>query len=374
MINKQEIQQLLQSPSTEKLSILMPTHRYGHQVIQGHDALTLKNQLKEARQRLKMKGWEEDRIRRFLRPAFDLLDNEAFWAYQSDGLAIYLSEEVQQIHQLPIPFEKMVYLGDEFYLKPLTPLVDADTRFFILCLSQNQVAFYEATAHSITSVKIDDLVPMGMEELQSAHPEKVLQMHAVSAHQPAQFHGHGGRNDKIEVTLEKYLRAVDTGLMEMLHDEHVPMIFAGVDNVFAAYKQINSYPHLKDEFVSGNPFSMGMAMVQEHGWKQVKPHFDQERQSFVEKYNAMAHKDTTTTSIDVILRAASQGRVECLFSRDDKNLWGAKPANQMAVQVHPLRAPESQCLLNLASNEALRHGGKVLNLPPSQMPINTKAP
>ncbi len=374
MLSKQHIQQFLEPSNETRISILGPTHRYGHKVIQRHDALTLKTNLKEARQRLKMQNWEEDRIQNFLQPAKELLEDDSFWPYQSDGLAIFLSESEQQIHRLPVHFENMVYLGNEFYIKPLSPLLGAPSRFFILCLSQNKVAFYEATAHSITAVKIDDLLPMGRKEMDEEKEEKVLQLHSAGVGHTPHFHGHGSKKDKQEVALEKYLRAIDEGLMKMLHDENPPLVFAGVDELFASYKQINSYPHLVDENISGNPFSTAAVSLQEHAWEQVKFHFDSTRQTYFNSYNELRQQMRTSTSIDAILRASMEGRVECIFTRDDRNLWGSRDPLNRYIQIHPLRTGESQCLLNAATIETLRQGGKVYNVPTSQMPVSSKAP
>lgn len=375
MINKQEIKQLIDNtPSKPKMSILLPTHRYGHQVNQGHDALNLKTNLKVARKHLQMEDWEEDKIEKFLRPARKLLDDDSFWSHQSDGLAIYLSDEMQQFHSLPVHFENMVYFQDEFYIKPLSSLIGSEIRFFILCLSRNEIEFYEATAHSITSIKIEDLVPMGMVEMDEEEPEKALQTHSVATGFPSMYHGQGANKDYKSIQLEKYLRAIDKGLMEMLHDERPPMIVAAVDEVFAAYKQINSYPQLMDSHVSGNPFPTDMASLQEKAWNQVKPHFEQERKTYVQSYNQLAHQQLTTTSIDVIMRAAIEGRVECLFTRDDRNLWGFYDKRDHLVNVHPLRASNSKCLLNKATIETLKNGGKTYNLPAKQMPVESSAP
>ncbi len=374
MINKQYLHKLLHPSSNVNISILGPTHRYGHQVTQGHDALTLKNNLKEARNRLKRLGWAEEKIHQFLKPARELLYDDHFWQHQSDGLAIYLSENFRQIHRLPVHFHNMVYVNEDFYLKPLSPFTGAKNRFFILCLSQNEVAFYEATAYSITSIKIDDLVPESMEAMGVAEGEKVLQSHAVMTGHPAQYHGHGGFKDHQEVAREKYLRAIDKGLMTMLHDEHAPMVVAAVDELAAAYEAVNSYPHLVADSVSGNPFSMGMTAIQAHAWEEVKPHFAQEKHEAMANYHRLQNSEQTSTNIGEILYAAEEGRVDTIFTRDDSNLWGRYVLEEDKVTLHPERTSTSHCLLNKAMIKTLKNSGHVYNLPPSQMPSDDTSP
>lgn len=374
MISQQVIHQLLHDPSPEKLTILGPTHRYGHQVIQGQDSLNLKTNLKEARHRLKLKGWEEQRINKFLKPAQELIHDPSFWPYLSDGLAIFLSEQNNFILKLPVHFDNMVYLSNEFYIKPLLPLIGTPNRLFILCLSQNQVAFYEASAHSITAVKIDDLVPMSLEEALVDKTEKVLQAHGSASGHAMQFHGHGSRNDLRELQLEKYLRAIDTGLMKMLHDERPPLLFAGVDELFSKYQEINSYPALWETHISGNPFPIDVMTLHEKAWKEIKPHVEAEKNTFTRKYYAHVHKDITSSNIGSILQAAEAGRVACLFTRDDKNLWGEYDSTKGNIKIHPMRSPESKCLLNMSTIKVLKQKGTAFNLPAGSMPSQVKSP
>jgi hypothetical protein len=46
-------------------------------------------------------------------------------------------------YRLPLPFEQLVVISDDFHLKPPLPFFASDGRFYILALSQNQVRLLE---------------------------------------------------------------------------------------------------------------------------------------------------------------------------------------------------------------------------------------
>lgn len=242
-----------------------------------------------------------------------------------------------------------------------------------MCLSKNKVAFYEARAHSITPVKIYDLVPMGMEEMDFDREVAVLQVHGGTQVMP-QFHGHGGRRDKQEIKVEKYIRAIDDGLIQMLHDEHIPMVFMGVEELFAAYRDVNSYRNLLDEHISGNPFSWGVGEIQERAWGIARKYFDKEKQENMEAFEAQTHLNITSNQITDILFAAEEGRVDKLFTRDDQNLWGNYKASHRRINIHPMRSVESECLLNTATLAALQTDAQVFNLPESALKSFQQSP
>jgi len=52
-----------------------------------------------------------------------------------------ISPEVFLYYRLPIEFQELVVVSDQFHLKPLLYLINNDGRFYLLALSQNDVRF-----------------------------------------------------------------------------------------------------------------------------------------------------------------------------------------------------------------------------------------
>ena len=164
MITKKKSLELSQSDGRFCISIFIPTHRAGKETLSGKDSINLKNQLKEIKVKLEEQGMSVDDVEKYVKPINDLVNDSEFWRHQSDGLAIFLSDDIFEKHTLPIYFEEFNYLSTEFYLKPLMPLFNGDGWFYLLTLKMDDVKFYEGTRYSITEIKVFDLVPSQLED------------------------------------------------------------------------------------------------------------------------------------------------------------------------------------------------------------------
>jgi hypothetical protein len=353
------------------LTILTPTHRHGEAVRQKMDLTLFRQQLHQARQRLAQHGMEDDAIDRLLAPAEEKLTDLDFWRHMSDGLVVMLGEGVSWIATVPVHFAELVYVADHYYVKPLTSLLHGDGRFFILALSRNHTRFFEGTRYSITDVKIDDLVPEGMEAAPVASGgEKSLQWRTTGG-ESSRFFGHGAGKDQSEAILKEYLRTIDQGLMKMLHDEHAPLVLACVDELAASYHAISQYSNLLSEHISGNPDDSDRLWLHEQAWEVVRPVFAEERRQAARTYKEKVHLSGTSDNPSGILRAAEEGRIAQLFTRNDANLWGNW--KDRTLTLHENRSDDSICLLNLAAVRTLQFGGAVYNLPLEEMPAGSPA-
>jgi hypothetical protein len=380
IITNKKFEALAKAHHTTKpcVSIYIPTHRAGKAE---EDRLRFKNVLTEALRQLEVESSIESQFdakeaRKFLAPAFDLLANDTFWLHLSDGLAVFIGQDQFEYFVVPERFHPLVYVGDEFYLRHLFPLLQNQDRFFILALSLGEVRFFEGRKHQISPVRINDLVPASMEMALDEEKEKSLQFHSVGASSPV-FHGQGVGKDQKRNSIEKYFRQVDEGLMKMLHDENVPMVIAGVDYLIPIYREITRYSHLFDLHLSGNPENDDPVMLHEKASLLLEPYFQAERNQRKEQFFQMASKDKVSTSIPEIVKAAQTGKVETLFVDKDTPLqWGT--VNNHSD--HPARLLEdrtesSTCLLNFAAMHTWRNGGTVYNvsqqvLPESGSPLN----
>lgn len=369
IITEQDRDFLLQkNPTQTFVSILTPTQRSGKGGYYEEDKLRFKNNLKEAETKLLKRGLEEKKVEKFLSPASDLLEENEFWQHQSDGLAVYFNEEKFIYHTLPTSFYNLTYINDHFYIKPISSFFNNENRFFILVLSQNAIRFFEANSYSITSIKIDDLVPESLEETERQVEKTESLQHHSAGNRNTIYHGHGGEKNYQSIAVEKFLREIDQGLMKMLHDEKAPLILAGVDELISMYKSINSYPHIVDEHVSGNFDNEHEVLIQEKGWNKVKNFFQQGRLEKAEKFLFYKSKGKAHTNIEEIIPLARQGRIDSLFTSSTQNIWGNFDENTLDVKIHKEKQTNSACLLNLSVFYTMFYKGKVYNLPPKELP------
>lgn len=347
------------------MTILTPTNRYHEKKPDRRDELAFKNNVSYAQKMLQETGFTEEEARKFLKPAYDLLEDDRFWTYQSDGLAVFITPEWSEHQTMPLRLENEVYISDHFYVKPFISMFSDAKKFFMLSVSQNQVRFFECTRYSITPVKIKDLMPLSMEE--SLPDRDGIYSGTVPSGSNGEIH-YGHSDDQKDIDIERFFREINDGLMKMLYDEKVPMVLACVDYLRPIYEEVNSYPHLiEGENISGNPENEDLILLKEKAERILEPYFNNESQQAREDFLSLQYSEKSSTDIKEILKAAYDGRIETLLLSKGTSNWGEFTYPDRIVR-HISRRPDSKCLYNLAALKTLETGGNVYNLNPSYMP------
>ena len=291
MIAKTEVKELTNVENEYCVSIYIPAHRGGHESLDGQDQIHLKNQLKEVKSKLKERGMRADKLEEFVKPIQNIVDDSDFWRHQSDGLALFLTENLFKKYTVPVHFEAFNYVANDFYLKPLMPLFNGNGMFYILALKNDEVAFYEATRHSIVEIELPDEVPEQLEDrVGYDHEQKSLQYRSEQqgAKSAAMYHGHGEGSAEEQNELKRYFRAINDGLMTMLHDnQNPPLILCCQDFQYALYQEVNSYENLYEDHISENPSDMDNALLHEKAWNIVEPYFNKKRIEKLEDFKEL---------------------------------------------------------------------------------------
>ena len=370
LITKKEIEALEGIHSESCISIFIPTHRAGEEVLKGKDTLKLKNQLKEVSNKLENEEMGPREIDTLIAPIQELLDDSGFWRHQSDGLAIFRSDSFFKKYTLPVHFEAFNYVANGFYLKPLLPMFTGDGNFYVLALELEEVRLYEQTRHSIAEVVVDDLIPSRMEDRvgYDYEPKSLQYKSQADAQGRAMYHGHaeGDRDRKNEIA--RYFRAIDKGLMTLLKDDNVPMIVASQDYLFSIYKEENSYQYLLDDPINCNLSETDKFLLHEMAWEKVAPIFDEERKEKVETFKQYDGTGRTSSEIEQVVPAALEGKIDTLFVQNNADIWGIYDPEKRHVRVDEEPLPSSVSLLNKAAIKIFLNGGKVYLLEKDEMP------
>jgi len=351
------------------VSLFMPTHRAGREMEQ--DPIRFKNLLREAEERLTAKGLRPSEVQELLKEPRRLLQDRGFWQGQSDGLAVFFSADRLHFFRLPMAFEELAVVSHRFHVKPLLPILTSDGTFYILGLSQNQLRLLEGTRHSVDEIDLENVPQNLSEAFPDAFPEKELQFHtgtsSGSGNRPAMFHGHDISND-IKNRIMQWFRMTDKQLRGFLSDGQSPMVLAGVDTLFPLYKEVNTYPHLMDEGIPGNPEGMTPKDLHQKAWAIVEPVFKEEREAGYDRYRQLAGTGQTTTDVTEAVLAAYHGRINVLFVALGVQVWGRFDSENDRVYVHDSPEPGDDDLLDLTAIQTLIKGGTVYAVSPEEVP------
>lgn len=376
IFKKSEFLDLAEVQHAHCVSIFIPTHRVNTPDNYYKDQTTLKNQLKEAARHLTGFGLTDDEAKTYLKPGYDLLDKEEFWSKLSDGLALFIYGDESKYYTLPLEFDEYTFISNHLYLKPLVEFLHGEGRHFIMSLSLGDVRFYEATRNTIVQVTVEGLVPQGIEEeVGTDYEQKSLQWRSGQGEKgdsPGMFHGHGAGNEteKKDEAL-KYFRAIDEGLMKMLHDERAPLVIACVDYLYPIYKEVNTYQHLYDKHISGNHERTDLTLLKEKAWEIVKDQFDYEKNEAAEKYQLLLSQGKAAFNVEEVIPAAIIGQAETLFIKRGDHVWGTYNKDKNKVNIDDMHRVGNTDLLNKAAVETVRKGGEVYVLKEEDMPDGT---
>ena len=348
------------------VSVFMPMHRSGPETQQ--DPIRLKNLIREAEERLIARGLRTPEAKELLEPAERLLRDGLFRQHQSDGLAMFLSLGAFHYYPLPFVFEELVIVTDRFHIKPLLPLLSGDGRYFVLALSQNKIRLLQSTHHSVSELDVADVPENLAETLRDDDSWKDLQMHsALSGKGKLSAITHGDEVDRKE-NIRRYFRRIDRGLHELLRNERAPLVLAGVDYLHPIYKEVNTYPHLMEAGVGGNPERLSAKELHAQSWTVIRPYFQKAQQEAVNRYKEFASSGRASNRVRKIILAASHGRIELLFVITDLQQWGTFDPGTDEIHLHKKEKTGDEDLLEFAAIQTLLNGGTVYMVGAEKMP------
>ena len=345
VLSRDDLELLVRQPRWPCVSLYMPAHRSGRETQQ--DPVRLKNLIRRAEERLVAAEIRRRDASEVLRPARELLEDEAFWQHQSEGLALFLRAGWSKWYRLPLGFEEMIVVSDRFHVSPLLPLLTGDGRFFVLALSENEARLLAGTRSVVHVVNVPGM-PAGVRDaLRYDDPQKEVGSHAAERGGPGArvvVHGQGIGAEVQKERLGRYLHAVDSAVRRSLREQQAPLVLAGVGYVRAMYRDINTYPRLLDAGISGSPDRTSSEELHARAWALVEPVFERDRDVAAAACGEALGTGRASASLEEVLTAAEAGRIDVLFvptgthasagvsSTDEEHeLGGGDPIEQAVV-------------------------------------------
>jgi Bacterial archaeo-eukaryotic release factor family 3 len=364
VIRRTDLERLALQGRGPCVSVFLPTHRAGPEVQQA--PIRLKNLLRRAIKALQADGVRAPMIHSVLAPLWRLVDDDLFWQYQSDGLALYSRPGWWRALRVPLDLPMLAVVADRFHISPLLPLLASDGHVFVLALSQNQIRLLEGTRDRLEEVDLPG-VPLGVRDaLQGQEAQKQLQLYVADRGGVAAtgiFHGHGSTGDLQKERVLRYFRKVNRALREVLAGERAPMVLAAVEHLAPDWRQVDTYPHLVDRVLAGSPEELGLHELHARAWAVVEPLFLHSQGEAAGKYHQLAGTGLTSRDPREIIRAAREGRVETLLAARQPTGVGTTTGSLSPSGDRTLRD-----VLEPAAVTTLLKGGTVHALPAAVVP------
>lgn len=369
-----QLNELLNVKGLHHVTIYSPTSRESTDNYQA-DKINFKNQLQKAVAQLGQQyGMTDGDAKAYLKPGYDLLDNMNFWQHGSDGLAFFHSSEGTHIKSLPLELdEPQTYVGKDFMLRPLIPLLNADGRFYILNLNLNDVRLYEATPSTISEVVLGGDAPTKVEDYTKfIEHQQHTGARSVQGGGGAVHYGQGGGNDSEKEEIQQYFYELSKAVDDIIQCDPLPTVLAGVEYLIPMYRQASDYHKYEEESVHGSFSEADAMLLHEKALAIVEPIFEVDRDKAFEKFAKMKGGDWASIDTNKVIKAALTGQVETLFVQEDATLWGVFNEQLYELEIYQASTPETTDLLTEAAIKTITQGGTVYQCDADDMPEGAK--
>lgn len=368
-ITRQDVEQLAANTGSPRVSLYLPTHRRGNEVLQREDAIVLKGQLKESRNLLSNAGLEAEKIDRILAPAQHLVHDGEFWRRQEEGLAIFLGDGFHKELILPFRVPERVEVANGFYLLPLLPFFNKKIRFYILDLEIGAARLFACTRWQMEEINASGHIPQGIEEVVGAdYEQKSLQFRNLKGgREEAIYHGHGEGKDESKMEITKYFRAVDEGVKELIGSKTDPLLVACSPHLFPLYHEVNKYNRLVSEPLD-TPGDAHVDDLHRRAIQVLREELDRILEEKRSQFHAWEGTGKTGNGIGEVLPAVLEGRVDTLFIRTGADSHGRYDKASGQVIEAPENGGRDQSLYNSAGVATFLRNGSVYLLPEDGMP------
>jgi len=305
----------------------------------------------------------------FLRPLEDL-STPAFWQAGTQGLALFRSADHAGFFRLPVAVPERVVVSDSFHVRPLLEFLGTNQHYYLLTLSQGQVAFFKGNALGLAHVDLSDL-PRSLEAaLGPAERERKTNTHQASrGGARAIFSGSDKSDASRDEDMARFFRLVDAAVWSKLRDEKAPLVLVGPERDVYAYQRVNRYPGLAHEAVHGNLAKSSTAELHKRAWPIVQEIVTQSEQRVLEHYQKIVSSGRALDEVRALAQFAVAGRVRELLLDKDAVLYGRMDRESGELELHkPKAAAADEDVLDDIAEAVLLRGGEVYSLPKKLMP------
>ena len=376
MMTKEQFAELANFQSERCISFYMATtSSTSVEANRQKDFIGFKNKLQQLSAMLKDKQVDETQMERVLKPGYDLLRNEEFWANLWQGLAVFIADGFFRYIRLPVTPREEMLVNSTFYLTPLIPVMTSKDYFYVLVISKKQAKLYRADAFGMRYISVKGM-PKGVDDVvrfEEKDDEDLFRTEPAGAGAGATYHGIGTGRPEPKANLAMYFDEVDETLWkEVLNKENVPLLLAGVEYLIPIYKQVAKYKPIWDDAITGSHEHEDTPSLYQQAREKMEPYFQERVTKALTAFANHSATELTSSIPDDVIPAAHYGRISQLFVAKGEHLWGRFDEMNNQLTIHAAQEDDDECLVDKAVIKTLLTGGEVFILPAAKIPGGSK--
>lgn len=174
--------------------------------------------------------------------------------------------------------------------------------YLILSVSKSHAQLFE--------VKGDDIRPIAVEGMPTSKADAWKGMEREDLRM-------GGSPKEVEEQEEdKYMHMIASSVQTLVHEAHLPLVFAGVEEEYGMFKKFDASKMLVDDYIQGSPDQLHMKELKEKADPIVKTHLMTMNEKHLDEYGNLQGTGRTSTDRDLIMESAKNGKVDLLLVED----------------------------------------------------------
>ncbi len=381
---REDLRTLLQEREGPAISIYVPTARSGSET--EANRLRYRAALDRVRELLPSADGGDGAGAALVEALEPLTQDEEFWRYQSDGLAVFASPDIQRLYRLPGSVPDLVVVASSFHTRPMLEYLQAPDRYWVLGLSQKNVRLWSGTAAGVSPIDLQGVPRDLMEALgyEFERDEKIVLRRKVRSGSHGShgrggtmpvFHGHGVGSDDDEPELRRFFKQVDEGLQDMLEGEIGPLVLAAVKEYHPLYRSVSGLDNLAEEGIEASAVNWNPDRVHEAAWPIAKAQVLKKIDRALELWETSYGRGKGELDLANLCRLAVAGRIRLLLTERGRRLWGTMDRSTGAIEIvqEGGEDPSGDAaeLLDELAEVVILHGGNALVLSPERMPTDT---
>lgn len=354
---RSELDELLAARSDASVTLVLETT--AHTQDTGKARIQLGNLLKQAVEQLESIGVDKRTIGAIEEQVHDLQDDDDFWQFQANSLAVFVTPSTLRSFRLPTSLDDMVQVSDRFHVKPLLRAASFGQHAFVLALEENAVRLIEVSADlPAVEVRVPDIPKDAASFVGTAN---------VNSRSYAQRKG-GGEGQK--VLLRAYARRIDAVLRPVLSGRDEPLILAATQPLSGIFRSVCTFGGLADDGIDTSPATMTPAQIADA----ARPILDGLHAKLMDDvratFSARENEGRATKQVADAARAATFGAVETLLINIDEAVPGLIDETTGAVTFDDAESAGSYGIVDEIAARVIKSGGTVHAVRSEDIPGN----
>ncbi len=364
-MNRKDLKFLESHQKYPSVSILVRTHRTMPACEK--DPIVVKNLVSEVKERLAKEFPERD-IKKLLEN-LDSIVNTIDYGHSTDGLAIFVNEDVKFVYSLPFPVENRVAIESTFFVRDILLALNREANYWVLALSETPTRLFYGTGNALSEVVEPVADTLGISRdgfpLDYVKPDiETFEYRGVESM---------GRNSHLDSQYlddrkKTFFKTVDELLVRFTAAYKRPLFVVGAEKNIALFDAITK--HKIAGKVHGDFAHKSVRDLEKVIWSEVQKYLDGVSAHKLVELDEAIGKLHHALGIEQVWRMAYEGRIKDLFVEDGYTVAGVidkEHRERIMLATDPKGPNVTDDLVNLLMEMVLDKGGTITFFKPGML-------